>query len=311
MSADEDRRFKGPSTRCRSENARDRSRKSRLQAARVSDRIALTGFGAVLTHLSMTRVCTPFIRFSIFLWVLSISVGCEPSGVKIVGESDEKQYRLGQDYKSQGRMEEALGAFLRVIDARRDAPESHLEVGYIYLRTLKDPIRAIYHFDRYLQFKPQSPRASQVRQLIETAQKEFARQLPAQPYEGELDRMDLMDLMKSLKQENESLKRELMTARARVEQLENVLGQARRSTQSNQAPAVSIRTEVPPAPVVPQLPGPSAAPRGYTVQSGDTLSTISDRFYGTTARWIDIYQANRDRISSENAIRVGQEIRIP
>ena len=76
--------------------------------------------------------------FSIFLVSLVGLVGCAPSGVEVVSETDEKQYQLGQDYKNQGRMEEALGAFERVIDARRDAPESHLEAGYIYLRTLKD-----------------------------------------------------------------------------------------------------------------------------------------------------------------------------
>ncbi|WPJ93954.1 LysM peptidoglycan-binding domain-containing protein [Coraliomargarita algicola] len=242
-------------------------------------------------------------------------VGCAPSGVEIVSETDEKQYQLGQDYKSQGRMEEALSAFLRVVDARRDAPESHLEAGYIYLRTMKDPVRAIYHFDRYLQFKPQSPQASQVRQLIETAQKEFARQLPAQPYEGELDRIDLMDLVKTLKQENDSLKRELMAATARVEQLENVLGQARRTTQaqasSAQQQAVQVRGSTPTQSAAVPTPSPSNAPRTYTVQSGDTLSAISKRFYGTPSRWIDIYQANRDRLSSESALRVGQEVRIP
>ena len=71
---------------------------------------------------------------------------------------------------------------------------------------MKDPIRAIYHFERFLQFRPQSPQATQVRQLIETAQKEFARQLPAQPYQGELDRIDLMELVKTLKLENDSLR---------------------------------------------------------------------------------------------------------
>ncbi|MGZ0707972.1 Cell division protein CpoB [Coraliomargarita sp. W4R53] len=229
-----------------------------------------------------------------------------------MSETDEKQYQLGQDYKNQGRMEEALSAFLRVVDARRDAPESHLEAGYIYLRTMKDPVRAIYHFDRYLQFKPQSPQASQVRQLIETAQKEFARQLPAQPYEGELDRIDLMDLVKTLKQENDSLKRELMAATARVEQLENVLGQARRSTQT-QASSQPVRAQAstPTQTLTPSTPSPSNAPRTYTVQSGDTLSAISKRFYGTPSRWIDIYQANRDRLSSESALRVGQDVRIP
>lgn len=241
-------------------------------------------------------------------------VGCAPSGVEIVGERDEKQYQLGQDYKSQGRMEDALRAFERVIDARRDAAESHLEAGYIYLRTLKDPNSAIYHFNRYLRLKPQSPQATQVRQLIETAQKEFARQLPAHPYEGELDRIDLMDLVKTLKQENDSLKRDLVAATTRVEQLENVLGQARRTTPT-QAPLqqAQIQTFAPASTrqAAAPTPSPSNVPRTYTVQSGDTLSGISRRFYGTPSRWIDIYQANRDRLSSESALRVGQEVRIP
>ena len=71
-------------------------------------------------------------HLSILLVSLIGLVGCAPSGVEVVGETNEKQYQLGQDFKNQGRMEEALSAFERVIDARRDAPESHLEAGYIY-----------------------------------------------------------------------------------------------------------------------------------------------------------------------------------
>lgn len=274
--------------------------------------IALTVWKPARKHKCMWK------RLLTCIWipaVLAWMCACGPSGVEVVSETDEKQYQLAQDYKNQGRTEEALSAFLRVIDARRDAPESHLEAGYIYLREMKDPVRAIYHFDRYLQFKPQSPQASQVRQLIETAQKEFARQLPAQPYQGELDRIDLMELVKTLKQENDSLKRDLVAAEKRVTQLENVLGQARRmpnpqtetvaggQQQQSQQPASSTGASA--------APDPADVPRTYTVQSGDTLSTISRRFYGTPSRWVDIYQANRDRLSSENALRVGQEIRIP
>ena len=248
------------------------------------------------------------------IWMLALLAlvsACSPDGVEVVSETDEKQYQLAQDYKNQGRTEEALDAFHRVIDARRAAPESHLEAGYIYLRTMKDPVRAIYHFDRYLQFKPQSPQASQVRQLIETAQKEFARQLPAQPYQGELDRIDLMELVKTLKQENDSLKRDLVAAEKRVQQLENVLGQARR-VPSPQASVTTTRQEqAVRSTETAASPNPEDVPRTYTVQSGDTLSTISRRFYGTPSRWIDIFQANRDRLSSENSLRVGQEIRIP
>ncbi|MFP4157892.1 MAG: LysM peptidoglycan-binding domain-containing protein [Opitutales bacterium] len=263
------------------------------------------------------------VRFSTALYVFVLGlwlIGCAPSGIEVVSEEDEKQYQLAQDYKSQGRTEEALSAFLRVIDARRVAPESHLEAGYIYLQTMKDPIRAIYHFDRYLQFKPQSPQAEQVEQLIETAEKEFARQLPATPYQGELDRIDLMDLVKTLKQENDSLKRDLVAAERRVEQLEQLVRQARGappqedsgvSEESARTAAEARSPRTSPEEARQADPDPASVPRSYTVQSGDTLSTISSRFYGTPSRWIDIYQANRDRLSSENALRVGQEIRIP
>jgi tetratricopeptide (TPR) repeat protein len=257
-------------------------------------------------------------RFALVASLFSLLVfsACAPSGVEIVSETDEKQYQLAKDYQSQGRTEEALSAFMRVIDARRDAPESHFEAGYIYLHAMKNPLRANYHFERYLQFKPQSPQAPQVRQLIETAQKEFARQLPAQPYKGELDRIDLMELVKSLKLENDSLKRDLVAAQKRVKQLENVLGEARRvptAQTSIVAPPVrpSRQPQATPAPAPAASPDPTSVPRSYTVQSGDSLSSISRKVYGTPSRWIDIYQANRDRLSSENALRVGQDIRIP
>jgi len=252
--------------------------------------------------------------------VLLLPASCAPGKVEVVSETDEKQYQLGKNYLGQGRTEEALAAFQRVIDARRDAPESHLEAGHIYLKELKDPVRAIYHFDQYLRFKPNSPQAPQVRQLIETAQKEFARQLPAQPYQGDLDRIDLMELVKSLKQENEALKRDLAVAQNRVAQLESMLGEARRvpppqtSQPTARLPAGRRAPEAgatDPATRRSATADPDTAPRRYTVQSGDTLSSISRKVYGTPSRWIDIYQANRDRLANENALKVGQELRIP
>ncbi len=49
----------------------------------------------------------------------------------------------------------------------------------------------------------------------------------------------------------------------------------------------------------------------YTVQPGDTLSKISIRFYGTSRRYMDIYNANREILSSPASIAVGQELQIP
>lgn len=247
------------------------------------------------------------IRFKLtaLLLVLCSITGCKPGSVEVVSETDEKQYQLAKNYQSQGRIDDALRAFLRVTEVRRNAPESHLEAGNIYLKAMGDPIKAIYHLDRYLELKPDSPHARQVRQMIETAEKEFARQLPAQPYEGQLERIEMMELMRSLEQENNNLKRELVAAQQRIQNYEN---RAFSATTGSEVQRSNIYRQNQSATV---SPNPSSVPRTYTVQSGDSLSSISRSVYGTPSRWIDIYQANRDRLASENALRVGQELRIP
>lgn len=51
--------------------------------------------------------------------------------------------------------------------------------------------------------------------------------------------------------------------------------------------------------------------RTYTVRPGDTLSKIAIRFYGSSRRYMEIYDANRDVMSSPTNVKVGQVLRIP
>jgi LysM repeat protein len=68
--------------------------------------------------------------------------------------------------------------------------------------------------------------------------------------------------------------------------------------------------------VAPGQGGPSggtAAPgaRTYTVKSGDTLSKISQQFYGNANQYNKIFEANRDKLSDPDKIQPGQELKIP
>ncbi len=66
----------------------------------------------------------------------------------------------------------------------------------------------------------------------------------------------------------------------------------------------------PPAPAVATTTTPPAAPaRTYTVQPGDTLSSIADDLYDNDRRWVDIAQANPtvDPIR----LKVGQVLKLP
>jgi len=51
--------------------------------------------------------------------------------------------------------------------------------------------------------------------------------------------------------------------------------------------------------------------RMYTVQKGDTLGSISKRFYGSTKDYKRIFDANREKLHNQNVITVGQELSIP
>ena len=50
----------------------------------------------------------------------------------------------------------------------------------------------------------------------------------------------------------------------------------------------------------------------YTVQSGDSLSTIAQRFYGSQSAYPKIYYSNQQAIGpNSNIIRLGQKLYIP
>ena len=51
--------------------------------------------------------------------------------------------------------------------------------------------------------------------------------------------------------------------------------------------------------------------QSYTVQPGDTLSKISQKFYGSAQQYMKIFEANRDKLSDPNKIQPGQKLTIP
>jgi len=152
------------------------------------------------------------------LLFLGLVAGCDRGDtLTLSSETDDPFYRQGQQLSKQGRNQEALNAYLKVISRRDEtAPESHLEVGLILLRHVKDPIAAIYHFRKYLELQPNSRQAVYVRGLIDTAKREFARTLPATPLESQADQLERQDQIDRLLRENDQLKAELTAARGGV-----------------------------------------------------------------------------------------------
>ena len=280
---------------------------------------------------------------------LLVLAGCSDGDrAKTATEIDEPAYREGQALLKSGRRQEALTAFLKVIDKRgEDAAESHLEIGLLYAQHINDPLSAIYHFKKYLALRPNSPQAPLIRQRIDAATREFARTLPAQPLENQLQRVDLVAALDKLKRENESLKQELADVKAGrgnalVASSESApAGSPAFSTappasnfniSGENIPAVRTRPTAPPsrppatppaparvtstppakAPASKPLPPPAAAgTRRHTVQAHDTLSKISQQYYGNRTRVNDILAANRGVLKSAADLKPGMVLKIP
>ncbi len=51
--------------------------------------------------------------------------------------------------------------------------------------------------------------------------------------------------------------------------------------------------------------------RNHVVVAGETLSSIAGKYLGTQARYLDIFQANRDQLKSPDDLKVGMKLNIP
>lgn len=284
------------------------------------------------------------------LAALLLAAGCDRGdSLSLSSETDEPLYRQGQQLSKSGRNQEALSAYLKVI-AKRDesAPESHLEVGLILLRHVKDPIAAIYHFRKYLELQPNSRQAVYVRGLIDTSKREFARTLPATPLESQADQLEKQDQIDRLLRENDQLKAELTSLRGGVAAPPIRSRAVLENNNSSGAPMITIPTAQPettapsaddspvtyapvPAATVEEEPLVQAAPttkptrpavkpaakppassgRTHTVGKGDTLFSLAQKYYGNRAKWRDIYAANRDVMPNETALKPGMSLKIP
>ena len=49
----------------------------------------------------------------------------------------------------------------------------------------------------------------------------------------------------------------------------------------------------------------------YTVKPGDTLSKISQQFYGNAKDYMRIFNANKDKLKDPDHVNVGEELKIP
>ena len=221
-------------------------------------------------------------KFSLgLLLLLAFAVGgCDrmlaPRRVQLVKDADKKS--------AQGDFQRAVNLYEAALDDSPRCAEIHYKLALLYDDKMNDPLDALHHFKRYLTLSPSGPHANDVKNLV---------------------KRDEIALLTSLS--GDSLLTRGEAARLRTENFnlrKQVEERAARSgtTPDKTPPLDSNRTGAP-----------TRKPNGrtYIVQPGDTLASISRKFYGSRARWKQILKANRNDIDDPKKLEAGQRLIIP
>jgi LysM repeat protein len=183
----------------------------------------------------------------------------------------------------------ADGNFLRAItlyeSALDDSPRAadvHYRLALLYDDKMHDPLHALHHFKRYLTLEPSGPHANEVKSFMKKDELELGTSLSG---DSVVSRAEAA----RLKNENLTLRRELEELRAH---------HPNDKTPADTKPAGPDRKS-------------GTTPRSYVVREGDTLASISRKFYKSSGRWKKIRDANKNVIDDPAKLKPGMTLTIP
>ncbi len=186
----------------------------------------------------------------------------------------------------------AIALCEKAVQRRPDLALAHRELGLMLDNFRQDYVAAIYHYQRYLQLRPDSENRAAIEQLIQHCRISFASQIQESP---------------------EEWKNHLREREARIQKLELEVSDLRAKTPAALSEKkATVETKVVPDQVSSSVASTNApAVQVHIVQVGENLATISTKYYGTPSKWKTIFNANRERLSDANNLRVGTQIAIP
>jgi LysM repeat protein len=215
-------------------------------------------------------------------WIcLSLLFVCALAGCDRIENSRYAQLIQDADNKSaQGDFERAVNLYEAALDDSPRGAEVHYKLALLYDDKLNDPVSALHHFKRYLALSPNGPHAKDVKESIK---RDEVAALTALSGDSVITRAEAA----RLRNENLALHKQLEERATSQTALDKLEGNDARKAASKKAGQT------------------------YVVQSGDTLVSISRKFYKSPKRWTAILEANKKDIRNPKDLTVGQTLIIP
>jgi tetratricopeptide (TPR) repeat protein len=217
-----------------------------------------------------------------------LAAGCDKSPFDQTGRAlDQAEERVAaKDYRG------AVSCYERALDGSPKSADAHFRLAIIYDEQLNDPVSAVHHFRRYLDLAPQGAHRQEAQTSLARLEYTLATTLSG----GTL--ISRAEALK-LRTENNDLRKQLAASKA----------QAAAASAASPSPAPGVEAGKAAEREARRKPAPGT--RTYTVQPGDTFSSIARKFYKNRARARDIEDANRNSVPNPKKLKPGQVLIIP
>lgn len=224
-------------------------------------------------------------------FAIAIVVGLALSITGCDGMITSRNAQVIKDAESKtadGNFLRAITLYESALDGSAKSAEIHYRLALLYDDKMRDPLNALHHFKRYLTLAPAGPHASEVKNFMKKDELELGTSLSG---DSVVSRAEAA----RLKNENLTLRKELEEQRARLSGVtpEKTPSDSRKEKTSDAAGKTP------------------RASRTYVVREGDTLASISRKFYKSSGKWKKIRDANRSAVSDPGKLKPGQTLTIP
>lgn len=224
--------------------------------------------------------------------------GCDKDAQSIEArEERDPLVNSGQAFMDEQNWDKAISAFTQALENEPTMARPHIDLALIYQQHRINYIHAIYHYDRYLELRPDSEKA----EFINEQKLKVAQALANTLINNSPEVKKVVQERNQLAQENSELKRQLTLALK--EKTSDPVAETKSTTVTRTVPK-SAQSEP-----VKQTTA-QTGHKIYNVKAGDNLTKIAQEFYGT-GDWEPIFEANKDMMRSPGDLRVGQTLVIP
>jgi nucleoid-associated protein YgaU len=228
------------------------------------------------------------LRICAALFLLMLATACDrmttSRGAQRVKEAEAKA--------AEGDYVHAVGLYEAALDGSAQSADVHYQLALLYDDKMNDPLQALHHFKRYLTLVPNGSHAADAKNFMKRGEMTLMTSLSG-------DSVVTRAEVSRLKNENLSLRKEIEERWATNRSAAGAGGKpVPREARAEKKSAALVKKS-------------DRNPRTYVVRSGDTLASISRKFYKTSARWKEIREANGKSVDDPEKLKVGQSLAIP